>query len=99
MEIRINIKQLVFVSVWLLIIIVALLLSTTRPYMDLLGKAEKFGWLFGILGASITVFVIGYNFLQNDQEQDKTCGQYGIKTSFFIFNFFVGFRFLIFCFD
>ena len=72
MEIRINLKQLVFVSVWLLILIVALLLSTTRPYMDLFGKAEKFAWLLGILGASFTVFVLGYNSLQTDKVQEKT---------------------------
>ena len=72
MEIRINLKQLVFVSIWILLLIVALLLSTTRPYLDILARAEKFGWLLGIFGASITLIVIGYNSLQNDKDQEKT---------------------------
>ena len=72
MEIKLNLKQLVFVSMWILILIVTLLLSTTRPYIDLLGKAEKFAWLLGIFGASFTVFVLGYNSLQNDRDQEKT---------------------------
>ena len=72
MEIRLNLKQLVFVSVWLLIVIVALLLATRRSYLDILARTEKFGWLLGILGASFTLMVIGYNSLQNDQDQEKT---------------------------
>ena len=45
MEIKLNLKQLVFVSIWILLLIVALLLSTTRAYYDILGRAETFGEL------------------------------------------------------
>jgi hypothetical protein len=72
MEIKLNLKQLFFVSVWLLILIVALLLVTTRPYMDILARAEKFVFLFAIVGASFTSIVIGYNLLQNGKDQEKT---------------------------
>ena len=72
MEFKLNLKQFVFVAIWILLLIVALLLSTTRPYLDILAMAEKFGWLLGIFGASITLMVIGYNSLQNDKDQEKT---------------------------
>ena len=72
MEIKLNLKQLVFVSIWILLLIVALLLSTTRPYVDLQGKAETFGELLFIFSGSLILFVLGYNFLQNDQDQEKT---------------------------
>ena len=72
MEFKLNLKQFVFVAIWILLLIVALLLSTTRPYLDILARTEKFGWLLGIFGASITLMVIGYNSLQNDKDQEKT---------------------------
>ena len=72
MEIRMNLKQMVFVSVWLLILIVALLLSTTRPYIDILVRAETFGDLLFVFSGCLILFVLGFNFLQNDQDQEKT---------------------------
>ena len=72
MEIKLNLKQLVFVSVWLMIIIVALLLSTTRAYYDILGRAETFGELLFIFSGCLILFVLGFKFLQNDQDQEKT---------------------------
>ena len=72
MEIRINIKQLVFVSMWILILIAALLLSTTRSYIDLLGRAETFGELLFIFSGSLILFLVGYNSLITDKDQEKT---------------------------
>ena len=68
MEIKLNLKQTVYISIWVLLLIVTLLLVTTRPYLDILTRVERFAWLLGILGATFTILVIGYTSLPNEHE-------------------------------
>ncbi len=63
MEIRLNLKQVVFVGVWMVILVVALVLSVSNPYSNALSKAKDFGYLIGVFGLSFTLMVIGLDSL------------------------------------
>ena len=72
MEFSFNLKQLLFISSWIVILVIALLLAVISPYMDFLGRAELFGRVSAIFGASLVLFVLGFDILKNEIESEKT---------------------------
>ena len=63
MEIRLNLKQVAFIGVWMVILVVALVLSMTEPYMNTLQKAKTFGLLLAVFGVSFSLLVMGLDGL------------------------------------
>ena len=63
MEIKLGGKQIIFVTVWTVALIVALLLVATYPYMNTLYRTEKFGELLFLFGGAFTLFLIGFDSL------------------------------------